>query len=1272
MPDPGFVGTEILHYVLHDEQVQSATGALKISVLQEWPPQAYDQFFVAAEGVTNWVTLQAFNANGQSLTYELLELPNHGTLTGIAPDLRYAPNAAYTGPDRFTFRVHDGIAYSETGAVSIAVVQDSDWTTLTFDDFEGPAWGSYVGSNSAALESDFNQAHSGEYSVRLNPVEHADIEWLTAVDVAGPGYNAIKIDFYMDSKITVVGSGYDLLFFDGSTWHTIAEYRNIHGSDPVTEFTYNGAPERKTVFITTSEQTFPTNMLIAFRADDQELGGSTHNIYLDDVLVQATSLAALTNLRPVAHSQSLIALPGSNAVSIVAIDQEGDPMTYGYSMPTNGTLTGLAPDLIYTPNNGYSGPDGFLFWANDAMGPGNTASVGFLVDQDVTQNSLPIALDQGITVEEGLSASVTLTGSDGDGDALNFIVISNPVHGTLSGTPPDLVYTSHGGQTNEDHFAFVVHDGKESGSTGIVTVTITPDSLAPLPNAARWFVAPYQSGPGAIRMTAQGGFEASGVEYAFTSVSGGGNHSGWQDSPTYTDTGLIQGQSYTYTVKARDKSAARNQTAESDARAAVVEAGIRSLLAEDLLAYWSFDETNGTGLVDRSSLGHDGSMLTLNVSELPRWTPGQLDGAVELYTNSQYSVGNGFYIGSGGPDLPTAFTIAFWIKPNSTGDGETILSQRGESAGSTFHLYWRNSGPRLDAPGSPPFEAEGALSHGSWQHVVLTWDSGSGYRRFMVDGQVALQDYGANPIPAADPLPAERVLLMGLFSQFFPASTNGIGQSFLSASLDDMGIWGRVLDDEEIAWLYNGGAGRSVASSDQGDALIANFSPTPDEAVAPATVFFTDKTLGSPASWAWDFDGDGLVDSTVANDHFTYTAAGVYTVELTVVHSGETNRLTRTVSIYPGSHEDLGSKWFVSFGAPVPPAPWNHWNPSSLPLGASHHNLVDQFGYNPISIKVTEIPTGGSMRPREVPGNNTSHHIGQLVFEEPTPSNVLAGCWSSFGAGGALELTISNLTGLAGYQVAYYAYGRRSNAYWFSSFMVDDSGVAYSTNHVLGFYQTPGLVTSRPNGTLTLRFEDPVPRHSGLAALCLYRYMDPISVEEFRIDGTNLVASWNDVPGYYLIDRATDLLAGNWRYLGDLFETNRISWTEPQPRAYYRVRRARTITIPDPNFELAVRNEMTWKYAPTNALYDVDVDRVSTLDVSSYAISNLMGIHEFEAVTNLQVQNNALTGTLDLTANKALRIINATNNALTEIIVQDIDNLPPVFLHDPGVTVREP
>jgi hypothetical protein len=72
-------------------------------------------------------------------------------------------------------------------------------------------------------------------------------------------------------------------------------------------------------------------------------------------------------------------------------------------------------------------------------------------------------------------------------------------------------------------------------------------------------------------MVATTASDLSGVEYYFTCYSGGGSDSGWQNSPHYVDTSLTTVTTYSYKVKARDKSAAQHTTAESTEESATTD-----------------------------------------------------------------------------------------------------------------------------------------------------------------------------------------------------------------------------------------------------------------------------------------------------------------------------------------------------------------------------------------------------------------------------------------------------------------------------------------------------------------------------------------------------------------------------------------------------------------------------------------------------------------------------------------------------------------------------
>lgn len=88
----------------------------------------------------------------------------------------------------------------------------------------------------------------------------------------------------------------------------------------------------------------------------------------------------------------------------------------------------------------------------------------------------------------------------------------------------------------------------------------TVDTDPPAPDPMTWDIVPYVTSPTSIAMTATTATDESGVEYYFECLTAGGHDSGWQDSTTYEDIGLTSGTTYTYRVKARDKSPNQNET----------------------------------------------------------------------------------------------------------------------------------------------------------------------------------------------------------------------------------------------------------------------------------------------------------------------------------------------------------------------------------------------------------------------------------------------------------------------------------------------------------------------------------------------------------------------------------------------------------------------------------------------------------------------------------------------------------------------------------------
>ncbi|MEI7831740.1 MAG: Ig-like domain-containing protein, partial [bacterium] len=221
------------------------------------------------------------------------------------------------------------------------------------------------------------------------------------------------------------------------------------------------------------------NGVVTFTVKSTTLGLVTYtatDITDNNLLIGQTGVTFITvkpNTVPVASAQSVWTNKGmAKAITLVGLDADGDPLTYiVVTNPAYGTLTGTAPNLTYTPTAGYSGADVFTFKVNDGKADSVPATVS------ITVNTPPVVTAQSVTTRQDAATAITLADTDADGDTLTYTVASQPAHGMLSGTAPNLTYTPAAGYTGADSFTFTVSDGKATIAAATVSITVKPNTV---------------------------------------------------------------------------------------------------------------------------------------------------------------------------------------------------------------------------------------------------------------------------------------------------------------------------------------------------------------------------------------------------------------------------------------------------------------------------------------------------------------------------------------------------------------------------------------------------------------------------------------------------------------------------------------------------------------------------------------------------------------------------------------------------------------------------
>lgn len=362
---------------------------------------------------------------------------------------------------------------------------------------------------------------------------------------------------------------------------------------------------------------------------------------------------APANDRPVGFPQSrTVAEDGSLSITLGGGDVDGDPITFSIrTQPTRGVLTGTPPNLTYRPTANYSGPDSFSFLVNDGrlLSGATTVSISVLA-----QNDVPTATAQSISLSQGGTATVTLGGSDVDGDALTYRVRDLPLNGTLAGTAPNLVYTPNPGFAGSDRFTFTASDAVSTSPAATVQLTIA--GVTANPTARSQSIAMVEDRPQTITLT---GLASAGLPLTFTvrTLPANGTLTGTPPLLVYTPAKDYFGpDSFTFTVR----------EGSSDSPPATISLNIQAVNDTPIAATQSFNLVKDTQLdFTLSALDPDRDPVSFAIVQPP--TKGTLLGTppqLSYVPNPGYTGPDSFtYVASDASTQSLPATVSLSIDP---------------------------------------------------------------------------------------------------------------------------------------------------------------------------------------------------------------------------------------------------------------------------------------------------------------------------------------------------------------------------------------------------------------------------------------------------------------------------------------------------------------------------------------------------------------------------------------------------------------------------------
>ncbi len=494
-PDPGFSGIDTFTYTVSDGNGASGSASVTIVVAAvNDPPVAQDDSGTTDESLPVVIDVLSNDSDpdGDSLSVQSVNQPQHGDVVNNGGDVTYTPDPGFNGVDTFTYTVSDGHGASDSATVTVAVAAVNDPPVAQNDsdatDEETPV-------TIAVLSNDSDPDGDSLVIQSVTQPDHGSVV-NNGSDVTyspDPGFNGVDTFAYTISdgngasgsaSVTVAVVAVndppvavdDTVSTEEDTAVTVSVLSN--DSDPdgdvltvqsIAQPSHGAAVSTGTSVLYTPNPNYSGSDAFTYTISDGSGGKSTATVTLQVLPV---------NDPPVAQDDSQTTQENTQVTVLVLSndsDADGDALhVQSVVQPPHGSVTNLDTSVTYTPDPGFSGTDSFTYTVSDLHGGTSTARVTVSVS---ARNDPPVARNDSANTQEGelIEIPVLSNDSDPDGDFLLIESFTQPEHGSVINSRTTLSYVPDPGFAGVDEFTYTVSDG--NGGSARATVRISVDEV---------------------------------------------------------------------------------------------------------------------------------------------------------------------------------------------------------------------------------------------------------------------------------------------------------------------------------------------------------------------------------------------------------------------------------------------------------------------------------------------------------------------------------------------------------------------------------------------------------------------------------------------------------------------------------------------------------------------------------------------------------------------------------------------------------------------------
>ncbi|MGB3714659.1 MAG: Ig-like domain-containing protein [Candidatus Promineifilaceae bacterium] len=412
---PGFT------YLASPQEIPAISHTLAFIINK--PPVADDLVVTTAENAPIDITLTGSDADGDFLTYSVVDEPDHGSLNGSYPTLTYTPEDNFFGVDTFSFMANDGLVDSAEATVTVNVTAVNDPPTANDDSETTDEESAFTTGN--VLDNDTDPDSAGSLSV-------------SAIDTSGT-----------IGMVTDNGDG--TFYYDpNGKFEGLATGESDSDSFDYTLSDSQGGEDTATVTILiTGVNDLPSASDDADETDE-DTAFTTINVLANDTDADNSDTVSVSSLNT------------AGTIGIVTNNWDG---TFEYDPNSQFETLGV----------GQEATDTFEYTLSDDNGGIDTATVTITI---IGANEAPTADDDSYNTNEDTPLTASAPGvldndSDVDGLSLTAVLDTSTAHGTLTlYDNGSFEYAPNPDFCGSDSFSYQANDGASSSNIATVTIDV--------------------------------------------------------------------------------------------------------------------------------------------------------------------------------------------------------------------------------------------------------------------------------------------------------------------------------------------------------------------------------------------------------------------------------------------------------------------------------------------------------------------------------------------------------------------------------------------------------------------------------------------------------------------------------------------------------------------------------------------------------------------------------------------------------------------------------